>query len=150
MVQRSGREHSQRRESLSAVRAEPRTCGEGIAQRSDLAARLSALTAAMAKVLETHQHTLDLSDSNARAEQIAYQQLTDDHRRLTSELRAIADRMRGYRDLPMGRHRSRPLLAPEIRDALANLVERERELAALLNAWVEEDQAMLTISKESP
>ena len=80
---------------------EPRTCGEGIAQRSELAARMSAFTAAMATVLETHQQTLDLTDDNARAEQIAYQQLTSDYRRLTSQLRAIANRMLEYRDLPM-------------------------------------------------
>jgi hypothetical protein len=39
---------------------EPRTCGEGLAQRADLPARMSALTAAMAEVLEGHQRTLDL------------------------------------------------------------------------------------------
>ena len=149
MVQRSGRQHPERRESLSAVRAEPRTCGEGLAQRAELAARLSALTSAVAKVLETHQHTLDLSDNNARAEQIAYQQLTDDYRRLTSQLHATADRMRGCRNLPMARHRAQPLLAREIRDALATLVERERDLAALLNTWGEKDQAMLAV-KEPP
>ncbi len=129
---------------------EPRTCGEGLAQRSALPARVSALTAAMVEVLDTHQHTLDLTDDNARAEHIAYQQLANDYRRLTSQLRAIADRMLGYRDLPMARHHAQAMLAPEVRGALVNLVERERDLAALLKTWVEEDQAMLVVSKESP
>jgi hypothetical protein len=129
---------------------EPRTCGEGLAQRSVLPTRLSALTAAMAEVLETHQQTLDLTDDNARVERIAYQQLANDYRHLTSQLRATADRMLGYRDLPMARHHAQAMLAPEIRSALANLVERERDLAALLKTWVEEDQVMLVVSKESP
>jgi hypothetical protein len=129
---------------------EPRTCGEGLAQRSVLPARLSALTAAMAEVLETHQQTLDLTDDNARAERIAYQQLANDYRHLTSQLRATADRMLGYRDLPMARHHAQAMLGPEIRGALANVVERERDLAALLKTWIEEDQAMLVVSKESP
>jgi hypothetical protein len=129
---------------------EPQTCGKGIAQRSDFPARVSALTAAMAEVLETHQQTLDLTDDNARAEHIAYQQLANDYRRLTAQLRATADRMLGYRDLPMARHHAQAMLAPEIRGALANLVERERDLAALLKTCVEEDQAMLVVSKESP
>jgi hypothetical protein len=128
---------------------EPRTCGGGLAQRSALPARLSALTAAMAEVLDTHQQTLDLIDDNARAEHIAYHQLANDYRRLTSQLRAIADRMLGYRDLPMARHHAQAMLAPEIRGALVNLVEREGDLAALLKTWVEEDQAMLVVS-ESP
>jgi hypothetical protein len=127
---------------------EPRTCGKGLAQRSALPARLSALTAAMAEVLDTHQQTLDLIDDHARAEHSAYQQLANDYRRLTSQLRAIADRMLGYRDLPMARHRAQAMLAPEIRGALVNLVEREGDLAALLKTWVEEDQAMLVVSKD--
>ena len=48
----------------------------------------------------------------------------------------------------MARHHAQAMLAPEIRDALANLVERERDLAALLKTWIDEDQAMLVVSKE--
>ena len=129
---------------------EPGTCGEGLAQRSELPARVSALTAAMAEVLETHQQTLDLTDDKAGAEHLAYQELASDFRRLTIQLRAIADRMLGYRDLPDARHHAQAMLAPEIRGALADLVERERDLAALLKTWVEEDQAMLVDWKESP
>ena len=123
------------------------TCGQGLAQRSELPARLSAWAAAMAEVLDTHQQTLDLTDDNGKAELIAYQQLTSDYRRLTSELRATADRMRGYRDLPMARHDTQKMLAPEIRSAFANLVERERDLADLVKTLVEQDQAMLGGSK---
>jgi hypothetical protein len=126
------------------------TCGQGLAERSALPARLSALTAAMAEVLETHLHALDLSDDNGKAEQIAYRQLANDYRRLASELRATADRMLGYRDLPMARHHADAMRAPEIRGALASLVEREREVAALLDTWVGEDQAILALLAQSP
>jgi hypothetical protein len=129
---------------------EPRTCGKGLAERSALPARVSALTAAIAEVFETHQQTLDLTDHNARAEQIAYQQLANDYRGLTSQLRAAANRMLGYRDIPMARHDPEAMLAPEIRGALINLVQCERGLAALLKTWIEEDQAMLVALKESP
>lgn len=122
---------------------EPYTGGEGIAQRVDLPARLSALMDAMVEVLEAHQHALDLTDENARMEQAAYQQLVDDYRRLTSALHATADHMLGCRDLPMARHHWAVMLAPENRRALSNLVERERVLAAFLKMWFEEDQAML-------
>ena len=128
---------------------EPQTCGKGLAERSAFPDRVGALTAAMVDVLETHQQTLDLADDNAREELTAYQQLAHDYRRLTSQLRATADRMLGYRDLPMARHHAHAMVAPEVRGTLANLVERERELAALLNTWIEEDQAMLVVSKQS-
>jgi|SRR6186997_82473 hypothetical protein len=129
---------------------EPQTCGKGLAKRSAFPAQVGALTAAMVDVLDTHQQTLDLADDNARTELTAYQQLAHDYRHLTSQLRATAERMLGYRDLPKARHHAQPMLAQEIRDTLANLVERERELAALLETWIEEDQAMLLVSKESP
>ena len=43
----------------------PHTCGKGLAERSALPARLSALAAAIADVLERHQRTLDLTHDNA-------------------------------------------------------------------------------------
>ena len=129
---------------------EPITCGKGLAERSALPARLGALAAAIADVLERHQQTLDLSDDNARAEHTAYQLLASDYRNLTSQLRVTADRMVGYRDLPMARHHANAMVAPDIREAVANLVERERDVAAILETWIEEDQAMLAVSKESP
>ncbi len=104
----------------------------------------------MADVLEKHQQTLDLTDDNARAEHTAYQLLANDYRALTSQLRTTADRMVGYRDLPMARHHAHAMIAPEMREAAATLVERERDVAAILKAWIEEDQAMLVVSKESP
>ena len=128
---------------------EPRTCGKGLSERSDVPARLSALTAAMAAVLDTHLPTLDLSDDKARPEQIAYQQLAIDLRHVTAQLREIADRMLGYRDLPMARHHSEKMLAPEIREAVGNLLQCERDLMAHLKTVVEEDQAILGVLTES-
>jgi hypothetical protein len=122
---------------------EPLTCGKGLAKRSALPARLSALAAAIADMLERHQQTLDLTDGNARAERTAYQQLVTDYRSLTSQLRTAADRMAGYRDLPMARHHADAMAAPDVRETLVNLVERERDVAAILQTWIEEDQAML-------
>ena len=128
---------------------EPQTRSEGLAQRADLPARLSALTAAMVAVLETHQQALDLTDENARTEQAAYQQLVDDYRRLTLSLHATADHMRECQDLPLARHDAAAMLVPENRNALATLVERERVLAAFLKMWFEEDQALLAATTHS-
>ena len=128
---------------------EPRTCGTGLAERSALPARLGALAAAMADVLETHQQTLDLTDDNATLERTAYQLLANDYRTLASRLRETAALMAGYRDLPRARHHAHAMLAPEVRGAIANLVERERDVSALLESWIDEDQAMLALSQES-
>src|SRR5262245_4823924 len=47
------------------------------------------------------------------------------------------------------RHDAQAFLAPEIRGALADLVQCEGELAARLKRYLEEDQAMLVAAKES-
>jgi formiminotetrahydrofolate cyclodeaminase len=119
------------------------TCGKGLAERSTLPAALGALSAAMADNLERHKQALDLTDDNARSEHEAYELLAKEYRDIASRLQAAADRMVGYRDLPMGRHDARALEAREIRDAFVNFVERERALVALLKTWIEHDQMML-------
>jgi hypothetical protein len=123
---------------------EPRTCGEGIAERSALPSRMSALSAAIADNLERHRQTLDLTDDDAKAEHDAYTSLVNDYRNIALQLQAAADRMAGYRGLPMARHDAHAFTAPEIREALAHLVQRERDLVALLTTWIEQDQVMLT------
>jgi hypothetical protein len=127
----------------------PPTFGDGLAQRSVLPKRLSALMAAIAELLEMHKQTLDLADDNAKAEVTAYRQLATDYRHITSLLRAVADQMIAYRDLTMASHRQDTVLAPQIRSALANLAERERDLARLLETLAGEDQAMLVVTQES-
>ena len=122
---------------------EPATCGKGLAERSVLPARLSSLSAAMADILERHQQTLDLTDDNAGTELDAYRVLARDYRAAASHLRATAERMAGYRDLPMARHDVRALSGAENREALANLIARERDLVALLENWIDRDQTML-------
>jgi hypothetical protein len=123
---------------------DPQTCGRGLAQRAALAARLSALSAAMAENLEQHQQTLDLSDDHARKEKDAYAVLAKDYRNIASQLQATADRMVSYRDLPMARHDGRALAAPRIREAFAAFIERERDLILLLETWIQQDQEILT------
>jgi hypothetical protein len=79
----------------------PQTCGQGLAERSALPAKLGALSAAMADNLEKHQRTLDLTDNNARAEHEAYEAVASALRKAAALLQATADRMVGYRELPM-------------------------------------------------
>jgi hypothetical protein len=86
---------------------EPATCGKGLAERSVLPARLSALCAAMADVLEQHQQALDLTDANARTEREAYQVLARDYRNIATQLQNTADRMASYQNLPAARHDTR-------------------------------------------
>jgi len=51
--------------------------------------------------------------------------------------------MAGYAPLPMARHDERAASSPEIRDAFVRFLEREQDLSALLDTWIQEDRAML-------
>lgn len=121
----------------------PGTCGEGLAAQAHLPDTVGALMAAMADVLAVHQQTLDLSDENARPEHHAYGELVQDLRRAAHELNAIAERMTGYRGLPMGRHDEARLSGRESRDAFARYVAVEEALHARLEHSIPRWRQML-------
>jgi hypothetical protein len=121
----------------------PPTCGEGLAENAVLPARLAAVTSALADVLEAHVKTLDLDDEHARSEHDAYTKLVDEHRDAAARLRAVAERMAGYRDLPMGAHDVAKSTGSEPRSAFEAFVAVKRELRDLLDEQARTDQARL-------
>lgn len=128
---------------------EQQTCGKGLAEHSVLPARLAELIGAMARNLELHQGTLDLSDKRSRTEHDVYVTLATELREIAERLEAIATTMAGYHDLPMGRHDQRAWEDPKFAQAFATYVEKEQELRVLLEHWVERDQAMLAAMRKS-
>jgi hypothetical protein len=122
--------------------SEEPTCGTGLAERAVLPAQLATLAAALADTLETHMHALDLSDEAARREHEAYASLVAQYRRIGAQLRAIADEMTGYRDLPMGRHDMAVMTARPAVEAFERFLAAEKALLALLQTSVAEDEAM--------
>ena len=123
--------------------AEEQTCGKGIAENSVLPASLAELVASTARVLEVHMKALDLTDDNAKLELEAYRELASAHRRIAAELASLAERMAGYRDLPMARHDMTAMMSPAPRHAFAGLVRQEERLLELLQSRVARDHAML-------
>jgi hypothetical protein len=119
------------------------TCGKGLAEHSVLPAKMGELTASVAENLELHMTALDVSDENSKRERDAYLELVKEHRKLASQLRATAERMADYRDLPMGRHDFGAMSAPRFREAFERFVTLEQELLALLQKKVEQDRKML-------
>jgi hypothetical protein len=123
--------------------AEQPTCGRGLASHSPLAASVAELTDAVASNLDVHMRALDPTDENARREHAAYLRLSEEHRRAAAELRAIGQEMAGYHDLPMGRHDPEAMTSPDVAAAFRRFVNAERDLLALLQRRLEQDQRML-------
>jgi hypothetical protein len=119
------------------------TCGQGLAEHSVLPDKLSDLMTAMAETLEVHRTALDLSDDAARPEDSAYRDLAEDQRAVAAQLGAIAGRMAGYVDLPMGRHDIEALTSPAAVGAFERFVVAERDLLGLLEQTVARHEAML-------
>jgi hypothetical protein len=122
---------------------EQSTCGKGIAERSRLTSMLGELVASTARVLEVHMKALDLTDPNSKLELDAYRHIATAHRRIAADLASTAERMMGYRTLPMGRHDMAAMTSPAPRHAFAGFVKLEEDLAALLAKNLEQDRAML-------
>lgn len=119
------------------------TCGKGIAERSRLTAMLGELVASTARVLEVHMKALDVSDPNSKLEFDAYRDIATAHRRIAADLAGTAERMAGYRTLPMGRHDMAAMMSPAPRHAFAGFVKLEEELATFLTKNLAQDHAML-------
>lgn len=122
---------------------EQQTCGKGLAHRSTLTASLGELVAATARVLEVHMKALDVTDENAKREFDAYRELASAHRRIAGELADTANRMAGYRTLPMGRHDLAVMTSAPPRHAFAGFVKQEEALLALVQQMLAQDKAML-------
>jgi hypothetical protein len=90
-----------------------------------------------------------LNDENSRKEHEAYLELSQKHRQIAAELRATAERMAGYRDMPMGRHDQRAMSAPGPLEAFGTFVKLEQELLALLQEKLGKDRKMLTEMREA-
>jgi hypothetical protein len=119
------------------------TCGRGLAEHAALPARLADVTEAMADNLQVHLTALELDDEPARQEHAVYLRLAEEQRQAAARLRAVAGEMAAARDLPMGRHDTQVLASPEVGDAFQRFVKAKRELLALLERMVEQDQRML-------
>jgi hypothetical protein len=122
---------------------EEKTCGQGLAENSELPAKVGELMAAMSAALETHREALAPRDANSRREDEAYRELAQALRKVGDDLRAAATRMAGYRSLAMGKHDSAVLSAPRAVQALEKFVRMEGEIVALLQRRLVNDRWML-------
>lgn len=121
------------------------TCGKGLAENSILPAILGRVLAAMAENLAVHRKALDVTDPNAREESEAYEGLVRDLRQAAGQLEEIANRMAGYRDLPMGRHNEEAMTHPGVRSAFQTFVDQKRELLTLLEKTAQRDHQLLEL-----
>jgi hypothetical protein len=119
------------------------TCGKGLAEHSALPRLMGELTAATATEQEQHTRALDLDDSIARQERDAYAALVSEFRDVSRRLTAVAKRMAGYRDLPMGRHDMRTMMDRDNVAAFQRYVRVEEELLGLLRSRLDVDHGML-------
>ncbi len=120
------------------------TCGQGLAANSALPAKLGELIASMADVLDAHTEALDLQDVNARREHDVYVDLVAEQRKVADQLRAIAGKMAGSRDLPMGRHDAEAMSSPKAVETFQSFVDLGQQVLALLNERAGPDERMLT------
>ena len=119
------------------------TCGQGLAARSTLPAKLGQFMDAVAGVLAYHTKALDTSGDAAQLERNAYTSLVARHRDAAAQLAATAEEMASYRDLPMPEHDVAVLTSAEAVDVFERAVAVEREIVELLRTRLDEDEELL-------
>jgi hypothetical protein len=129
--------------------ADQPTCGQGLAERSALPAKVGELAASVADNLDAHTRALDPSDRDAENELAAYQNLAEEHRAVAAQLEAIGEEMAGYRDLPMGTHDPEVMTSTDVVAAFERYVKVEQELVTLLQERLEADRAIVAELRRS-
>lgn len=119
------------------------TCGEGIAAHAALPAKLADLMTGMADTLAAHRRALDLSDSAGQQEDDAYATLIAEEAEIAALLKSAAQRMEGYRTLPMAVHDERTMNDSATLAPYARYVGLQRELLDMLRESIEEGESML-------
>ena len=122
---------------------EQQTCGKGLAENAALPARVGNLLAAMAQNLEVHIQALDLTDPNSHKEYEAYEGLIKEIQQTAVQLEQTANRMAGYRDLPMGRHDEHGMTHSRVGETFERFIKRKQELLSLLAQTTERDHTLL-------
>jgi hypothetical protein len=119
------------------------TCGAGLAESSALPEKLAELISAMADFLAAHMRALDLDDIHSKQEYEAYKDLVRELKQVAAGLLAIAQKMAGYRDLPMGRHDESVMADPRAVEVFRDYVNRKQQLLAYLQETFAQDQTLL-------
>ena len=120
------------------------TCGKGLAANAALPAKLGALMAAMAELLDNHTRALVATDANSGLERAAYERLVKDQRAIAASLGALAAAMESYRGLPAAPHDESVLADQRSREVFADFIDAEEAAAALLQEQIKEYRAMLS------
>jgi hypothetical protein len=123
------------------------TCGKGLAENAALPAKLAEVIDAVGDNLSEHMTALDPRDPAARIERDAYATLLTKHRDAAVQLRAIAEEMAGYRDLPMAPHYPEVMRDQKLRRAFERLVALEKDLRAYFDDRIEREDAMLASAR---
>ena len=109
----------------------------------ELPGKLALLIESVANVLDSHREALNPRDANARREDEAYRELAQLNRKVGEDLRAIATRMAGYRNLAMAKHDEKAMASPKAVQAFERFVTLEGQVGALFQRRLIGDRAML-------
>jgi hypothetical protein len=120
------------------------TCGKGLAASAVLPAKLGALIAAMAELLDNHARSLSEDDANSGRELTAYKRLVKDQRAIAASLTGLAAAMESYRGLPAAPHEESVLADQKSRDVFAAFVDAEESVVTVLQEQIAEYRAMLS------
>ena len=120
------------------------TCGKGLAANAVLPAKLGALMAAMAELLDNHTSALVANDVNSGLERAAYERLVKDQRAIAASLVGLAAAMESYGGLPTAPHDESVLADQRSREVFAVFIDAEEAAAALLQEQIKEYRAMLS------
>lgn len=122
--------------------------GKVPADHSVLPARLGALMASVAEIIELHMKALDLKNKKARKEYKSYARLAKEHRDISLSLQGIAGELERFRKMAQGKANADALSDANILAAFEKFMKAEKKLIGLLQKRMHRN--LKTLSPRKP
>jgi hypothetical protein len=127
------------------------TCGQMMASKSVLPAKMAELMTAVADSMEGHAKWAGMGkDKASKGEQQAMMKLVKSHRELAASYTKLAAEMQKGKDLPPAAHDMKAMDMGKMGEMTTRQVKAEREMAQLINKDADETEAMMKAMMAAP
>ena len=126
-----------------AAKADMPTCGQMMASRAPIPAKLSEAAATVADMLEAHAALMG-KDKESVNEAKMLKTLAKSHRQVSAGMLKTSEEMKKVGSTPAAPHDMAKMMSdPKLTEASKKMIEIQKELIALLQKSVAEDEAMM-------
>lgn len=120
-----------------------KTCGQMMAEKADLPAKMSEVMTSVADMMDAHAKLMTGS-KEAKQEAAAFTKMAKEHRDLATRFKKTSDGMKKMGDLPAAEHDMAKMKAdPKVQASMKAMLQSHKDMIALMQREVAEMEKMM-------